>query len=337
MRALILGGTSFVGRHLVLAARAAGMDVTLFNRGRTNPGLFADLERLQGDRDGALDMLRGGRWDAVIDVNGYLPRLVGATVEVLADEIEHYTFVSSLSVYGAAGAEGLDERAPLATLKEDTEEVTGDTYGPLKASCEAFVRDRMGHRALIVRPGLVVGPHDPTERFVRWVRRAADGGEILAPGDPDQPVPFIDARDLADWTVRMVVELASGTYNAVGHARPMTMRDLLETCVQIAGAGAHLTWVPEDFLQRHEVSPWVDMPLWLGTEARWLADARNDKARAAGLTFRPLEDTVRATLGWDSARLDRATAGLPVEREREVLAAWHAENHDDHDREQTTS
>ena len=323
MRLLVLGGTSFVGRHLVLAARAAGLDVTLFNRGQTNPDLFADLERITGDRAGDLSALRGRRWDAVLDVNGYLPRLVGAAVEALADTAGHYTFISTISVYGDVGSAGPSEDSPVATLKTDTEDVNAETYGPLKAQCEAFVRERMSDRALIVRPGLVVGPHDPTERFVRWIRRAADGGEVLAPGRPDRQVQFIDGRDLADWTIRSIVARATGTFNAVGPDPATTMGRLLETCVEVAGAGARLTWVDEEFLLAADVTPWSDLPLWLPEEDSGMEHADISRAVGAGLTFRPLDDTVRATLRWDSARADRGPAGMSLEREREILTAWH--------------
>lgn len=323
MRLLVLGGTSFVGRHLVLAARAAGLDVTLFNRGQTNPGLFADLEHITGDRTRDLSALQGRRWDAVLDVNGYLPRVVGGTLEVLAETCGHYTFISSIAVYSDVSPEGPHESSPVGTLTADTEEITGETYGPLKAACEAFVRERMGDRALIVRPGLVVGPHDPTERFVRWIRRTADGDEVLAPGSPHRQVQCIDARDLGDWVIRMIVARDTGTYNAVGPAQPLTMDDLLRTCVAVTGAGARLEWVPEDFLLGADVKPWVDLPLWLPHEDNGTLRADVSRAVDAGLTFRTLEDTVRATLRWDSARADRGVAGLPVEAERKVLAAWH--------------
>ena len=322
MRLLVLGGTSFVGRHLVLAARAAGLEVTLFNRGQTNPGLFGDLEHITGDRERDLHLLRGRQWDAILDVNGYVPRIVGATAHGLAQYCGHYTFISTISVYGDVGKKGPKETSPLATLKEDTEEVTGETYGALKAQCEAFVREVIPDRALVVRPGLIVGPHDPTERFVRWIRRASDGDDVLAPGDPRRQVQFIDARDLADWTVRQIVARSSGTYNAVGPAAPLSMGELLHTCVDVTNAGARLTWVDEQFLLDSGVSPWTDLPLWLPAETNGMLCADNARAVEAGLTFRPLEDTVRATLRWDSARADRGVAGMPVEREREVLAAW---------------
>lgn len=329
MRLLVLGGTSFVGRHLVLAARAAGVDVTLFNRGTTNPDLFSDVERIRGDRDGGLDPLRGRRWDAVLDVNGYVPRVVGETLDVLADACDHYTFVSSVSVYAAVGGAGPDETSPVGRLDHDTEEINGETYGPLKALCEELVRQRFGDRALIVRPGLVVGPHDPTERFVRWVRRAADGGEVLAPGDPQRPVQLIDARDLGDWTIRCLLAGGNGTFNAIGPEAPLPIQSLLQTCVEVTGAGATLTWVPESFLLARGVRPWVDLPLWLPAADIGMAKADNSRAVAAGLTFRALQDTVRATLQWDAARTDRGVAGLPIDRERQVLAVWHAAGDDE--------
>ncbi|HVM20328.1 MAG TPA: NAD-dependent epimerase/dehydratase family protein [Egibacteraceae bacterium] len=322
MRALVLGGTSFVGRHIVHAARAAGMTVTLFNRGRTNPGLFSDVERIHGDRERDLDALADRRWDAVIDVNGYVPRIVGLAADALADRCEHYTFISTIAVYGDVGATAPDEDVPVAELDTPTERVTADTYGALKAACEDVVRQRFGDRALVVRPGLVVGPHDPTERFVRWVRRAAEGGEMLAPGDPDGPVQFIDGRDLGDWVVRMVLASAAGTFNATGPHPAVTFGQLLQTCTDVAGAGTALEWVAEAFLLDHEVQPWTDLPLWLPADANGMSRTVVDRAIAAGLTFRSLQDTVRATLLWDQTRADRRPAGMPLDRERELLAAW---------------
>ena len=322
MRLLVLGGTSFVGRHLVLAARAAGIEVTLFNRGRTNPGLFSDLEQIHGDRDGGLDGLLPMRWDAVLDVNGYVPRIVEQSAQALA-EVAHYTFISSISVYDDL-PEGGDETTAVAKLAEPTEEVTGDTYGALKALCEQAVTSAFGDRALIVRPGLVVGPHDPTERAVRWVRRTADGGRFIAPGEPDRPVQFIDARDLADWVIRMVVGAGTGTFNATGPHPPVTMGEVVDTCCTVTGADPEPVWVSDDFLLEHDVTPWLDLPLWLPTAMNSLFTADISRARGAGLTFRPLEDTLRATWAWDRARSERGQAGMSVGRELEVLAAWDA-------------
>jgi 2'-hydroxyisoflavone reductase len=321
MRLLILGGTSFVGRHLVLAARAAGLDVTLFNRGQTNAGLFSDVEQIHGDRDGGLSALGTPRWDAVLDVNGYVPRVVRQSVAAL-QSVYTYAFISSISVYDEPGPTGPDEFSAMQRLEEDTEEVTGETYGALKARCENVVLDGFRDVGLIVRPGLVVGPHDPTERFVRWIRRAADRGTVLAPGDPDRQVTFIDARDLADWVIRLLLIGADGTYNAVGPESWLSMGALLAACAAVTDGGPAFEWVPEEFLLDQGVAPWTDLPLWLPEDQNGLLSAPNDRARDAGLTFRSLEDTVRATWHWDAARADRGPAGLSREREQEVLAAW---------------
>ncbi len=314
-----------MGRHVVLAARAAGMDVTLFTRGRTNPELFADVERLTGDRDGDLSALHGRRWDAVVDTSGYVPRVVDRTLDAIAAATGHYTFVSSVSVYADPSAATLSEESPLAAVPEGTEAVTGDTYGGLKAGCERAVTARLGDRALVVRPGLVAGPHDPTGRFSYWPRRLARGGEVLAPGDPGAPVQFIDARDLGDWVVRMAAAGATGTYNGVGPAGRLTLGQLLATCAAVADADATLTWVDAAFLAGQGVVPWTDLPLWLPDDRRGMTSVDASSARAAGLTYRSVEDTARATLRWDAGQPLRADApGLDPQRERDVLAAWHA-------------
>ena len=189
MNLLILGGTVFLGRHLVEAALARGHAVTLFNRGQHNPDLFPEVERLRGDRDGDLQALEGRRWDAVVDTCGYVPRVVRASAEMLAPNVDHYTFISSISVYADTSKPGIDEQAPVGTLDDPTtEEVTGESYGPLKALCEQAAEAAMPGRVLNIRPGLIVGPHDPTDRFTYWVRRVAEGGEVLAPGNPHAPV-----------------------------------------------------------------------------------------------------------------------------------------------------
>jgi 2'-hydroxyisoflavone reductase len=342
MRLLVLGGTVFLGRHLVAAALAAGHQVTLFNRGR-HPGVFPDLEQLHGDRDGGLDPLRGRTWDAAVDTSGYVPRVVRAGADFLAGAVGHYTFISSISVYRDFSRPDQDEGAPLGVLEDPTvEEVTGETYGPLKARCEQTVRERFPGRALIVRPGLIVGPHDPTDRFTYWPWRLSQGGEVLAPGRPDLPVQFVDVRDLAAWTVGLAEAGATGDFNATGpEGSPpdwrYTMGDLLETCRAVGAspspgdrpAPARLTWVDEDFLLRAGVRPWTELPLWVPSgEARIANMQRVDcsRARAAGLTFRPVAQTVQDTLAWTRERpLDAPwRAGLPAPREAEVLRAWHA-------------
>ncbi len=327
MKLLILGGTQFLGRHLVEAALARGHEVTLFHRGKTNPDLFPGVERLRGDRDGGLDVLKGRRWQAAIDTCGYVPRVVRASAELLAGAVDHYTFISTISVYADASKPNQDESARLATLADETvEEVTGETYGALKVLCERAAEAAMPGRVLTVRPGLIVGPHDPTDRFIYWPARVARGGEALAPGKPGAPVQVIDARDLAAWNLRMIEAGKIGVYNATGPAYRLTMQATLETCKAAAGSDATFTWVDEAFLLEHEVGPWMELPLWLpeGDSGLMATDCR--RAIADGLTFRPLVETARDTLAWHTTRpTDHEwRAGLKPEKEAAILKAWRA-------------
>ncbi len=244
MKLLILGGTEFVGRHLVEAALERGHEVTLFNRGQTNPDLFPDLEKLRGERDGNLEALKGGRWDAVMDTSGYAPRVVHASASLLAEAAAHYTFISSVSVYADMSEIGLNEESALGELEDKTvEEITDKTYGPLKALCEQVVQNAFPERSLILRPGLIVGPHDPTDRFTYWPWRVAQGGEVVAPGDPNARTQIIDARDLAEWSIRLVEAGQTGIYNAVGPDRPLTLRSALVTAKALTASDAAFTWV----------------------------------------------------------------------------------------------
>lgn len=328
MKLLILGGTVFLGRHIVASARQRGHEITLFTRGERNPDLFPDVEKLRGNRDGNLAPLEGRRWDAVIDTSGYVPRVVRASAKLLRDAVGHYTFISSISVYAGFETPGMDETAPTGMLPDEgVEEITGETYGPLKALCERAVEEVMPGRALIIRPGLIVGPHDPTDRFTYWPRRVARGGEVLAPDRPDRETQFIDARDLADWTVRMLEAGATGVYNATGPAERLAMGHLLDVCNAAGGGSATFTWVPEHFLLDAGIGPWMELPLWVPeSEGAGFSSVSIAKALAAGLTFRPLEETVRDTLAWDAARPADAEyrAGLDAEKERETLRRWHA-------------
>jgi 2'-hydroxyisoflavone reductase len=321
MRLLIIGGTVFVGRHVVERATARGHGVTLFNRGRSAPYLFPDVERIRGDRDGGLGALAGRTWDAAIDTCGYVPRIVRASAEYLAGAVRHYTFVSSLSVYRDLGASG-DETAPVGTLDDPTvEQITGGTYGPLKALCEQGVEAALPGRALAVRPGLIVGPHDPTDRFTYWPLRVARGGEVLAPGRPDAVTQIIDVRDLAAWIVEMIEAGKTGVYNATGPEEPIAMEKLLSACREITGSDARFEWVPDEFLVEKKVEAFREMPLWIpGVEMRF--DCR--KAIGAGLRFRPLAETIRDTLAWAATRsADYALrAGLKPEREVGLLREW---------------
>jgi 2'-hydroxyisoflavone reductase len=325
LRLLVLGGTGFLGRHLVEAALRRGHDVALFNRGQTNASLFPGLEQIRGDRDGNLSALGGGEWNAVVDVPARIPRHVEASAEALAG-VEHYTFVSSVSVYRDFSRTGIDETAPLREYDPSMGDEDMEFYGARKAECERIVAEAFPGGALIVRPGLIVGPHDTTDRFTYWPRRVARGGEVLAPGDPDRSVQLVDARDLADWIVRMVEERQTGIYNAVGPERPLTMERMLRECIAAAGSDAELVWVPDAFLLEREVGQWMELPLWLADpEWRGMLETNSSRAIEAGLSFRPLVETARDTLEWDRTRGDYdPAAGMAPEREAELLAEWRA-------------
>ena len=328
MRILVLGGTRFLGRAFVDAARARGHALTLFNRGRTNPELHAGVERLTGDRDGGLAALAGRTWDAVVDPSGFFPRVVDASARALAGRAQRYLFVSSISAYAEPLPRGVNEEAPLARLADPTvEDIGGGNYGGLKALCEERVRDAFADHALVVRPGLIVGPHDTTDRFPYWPRRLTRGGEVLAPGSPDAPVQVIDARDLAAWMVSLLERGIAGTFNATGPSQPLTLGRCLERIAAAVGGNARLTWVSDAFLDAGKVEPWMQMPLWLHAADQPLVTANIARALAEGLTFRPLEDTGRDTLAWErslAAGTRASSPALSAERERELLAAWAA-------------
>lgn len=327
MKLLILGGTVFLGRHLVDAALARGHEITLFNRGQHNPELFSDVEKLRGDRDGNLSALAGRRWDAVIDPSGYVPRLVADSAALLADAVEHYTFISSLSAYASFADANQNEDAPLATMAAPTvEEITGETYGPLKVLCEQAAEVAMPGRVAIVRPGLIVGPHDPTDRFTYWPVRVAKGGPILAPAPADYPVEFTDVRDLAAWTIGLAEKRVAGVFNASGPSEAATLGGLLEVCRTVNGSDAEIVWMHEEFLQTNEIQPWSQLPLWIGNGPEYDGFSRFDctRAIAAGLTFRPVAETAAATLEWARSRPADHTwrAGLTPEQEAVLLKNW---------------
>ena len=338
MKLLILGGTRFLGRHLADAALARRHRVTLFNRGIADSTPRDGVEQLRGDRDGGLSALDGGRWDAVLDTSGYVPRLVRDAARRLARAAGHYTFVSSLSVYETYDPPGLDEGGPLRVLADPTTEaVTGETYGGLKVLCEREVERAFPGRALRVRAGLLVGPHDYMDRFPYWSRRIARGGEVLAPGRPGAPLQLVDARDLADWMVRMAEASAGGVFNATGPEAPLTIGTLLETCRAVTASDATLTWVDDDFLLARGVAPLDGLQLWVPPSFTGFNAVSVAKAVAAGLGYRPLADTVRDTFEWDAPRPPaqrRKPTMIPLpeplgpQRERELLAEWHAARHE---------
>ncbi len=309
MRLLILGGTRFLGRAAAEASLARGHEVTLFNRGRTNPKLFPEAEKLRGDRDGDLSALQGRAWDAAIDPSGFVPRIVRQSVELV--DASYYLFVSSRSVY-ADFSQRTDEAAPVHG-DVDSEDVSTH-YGELKAMCERVTQRRPGS---IVRPGLIVGPHDPTGRFTYWPQRIARGGDTLVPGAPGEPVTLIDVRDLGEWLVRLCEERTDGIFNAIDVT---TWGDLLETCARVTASGDRLVWVPSNWLLERGVGEWMELPLWIASPGNeYFHRVPNDAAVEAGLTFRPLENTVRATLAHAKTTED---AGMAPEREAELLRAW---------------
>ena len=336
MRILIVGGTIFLGRRLVEAALARGHQVTIFSRGLHTACLPDDVEALKGDRNGDVRALRGRVWDAAIDTCGYVPGAVTRVLDALGSEqLAHYTFVSSISVYAGFPAAGVDEGSPVATITAGqliaAEEMTtagratartyGDMYGALKVLCEQAAERRMPGRVLNVRPGLIVGPDDYTDRFTYWVRRVDEGGALLAPGRPERRLRIIDARDLAEWMVRMAEVRTTGIFNATGAEDGLTFGRMLDVCRIASGSDARFAWVDETDLLKRGVQPWSELPLWIPSSDNGIFEARNDKAMMAGLAFRRLEETVRDTLEWDRRRLrtEPLKAGLLRDRERELL------------------
>lgn len=319
----------FLGRHVVDAALAAGHEVTLANRGKTNAALFPDVEKLVVDRDGDISALSTGEWDAVLDTCGYVAHHTRSVAEALRDRVGHYTFVSTVSVYADMSEVGVDEDAPVATTDEpDARQVTNELYGPLKAICEDIVREVYGDRACIVRPGLIVGPHDPSDRFTYWPRRFDLGGEAVVPDWKDMPVQLMDVRDLAAWHVRLAEAKTAGTFNALGPATPWRWDAVIDACVRAAGDGAaEPVWVDEQFLLDHEVMPWGELPVWLARDwgMNGMLHMNVQRAVTAGLTFRSIDEVVADTLAWDRTRREQPLRGpLAPEKEADVLAKWKA-------------
>ena len=337
---LILGGTGFTGPCQVRYALSRGHKVTVFNRGKTHPGELPEgVEQLLGDRNRKLDALKGRKWDVAIDNPTTLPVWVRDAAERLKGNVDHYIFISTISVYSDNSKPDMDESGALAkysgpdAMKETMEAVRAsnfELYGPLKALAEAEAEKAFPSKTMIIRPGLIVGPGDETDRFTYWPVRIDRGGDVLAPGTPTDPVQFIDARDLAEWTIRMAEQRTTGIYNATGPSPVLSIGGMLEGIKAAENSTAKLIWVDTDFLTVQKVSPWSDMPVWVPPRGDMMGFSRTSIKRALekGLTFRPLAVTTRETLAWFNsqpvARQEKLKAGLSAAREAEVLAAWGA-------------
>jgi len=338
LRILILGGTGFTGPFQVKYALSRGHKVTVFNRGKTHPGeLPKEVEQLIGDRNGQLEALKGKQWDVCIDNPTTLPAWVRDAAQILKGNVERYSFISTISVY-ADTSTGPDEHAPMAKYegadpyKETLEAMKASgykTYGPLKALSEQETQKWFPEKSLIIRPGLIVGPRDETDRFTYWPVRIDRGGEVLAPGNRSDPVQFIDGRDLAEWTIRMAENRETGIYNATGPAKELGIGGMLDGIKSALSSNATFAWADAEFLKQQKVEAWSDMPVWAGDELG-LSRANISRALAKGLTFRPLGDTARDTVAWFKAqkpeRQAKLRAGLTPEREAEVLAALHKQD-----------
>jgi 2'-hydroxyisoflavone reductase len=335
LRILILGGTAFLGPAEVDYALARGHTVTLFNRGRTNPGLFPDVEKLTGDRAVPdYSALEGREWDAVIDNSANVASWVQDATAVLRDKARRYLFVSSISAHKDNSIIGQTEDGPVFTREEYDEVIAsgagmGEAFGPNKAQAERDTFAAFGEGGIVVRPGLIVGPGDRSHRFTYWPVRIDRGGEVLAPGDGSDFAQIVDVRDLGAFLVKLVEDEASGTYLATGPEAPLTMAGMLYGIRAITSADVSFTWVPSPFLLEHEVGGWMEMPVWVhpSEETRGFSAYDCSKAIAAGLSFRPLADTARDTLDWWKALspdLQTMRTGIDPEKEARVLAAWHS-------------
>ncbi len=341
LRILFIGGTGFIGPHMVRRSLARGHSVTLFNRGRTNPHLFPEVEKLQGDRDGGLDPLRGRSWDAVIDTSGYVPRVVRDSAELLRENVHRYVFVSSADAYADFVKVGITEDYTLDTIDDPTIEDAGRYYGPLKVLCERVVQELYPGRATVLRPGWIVGAGDYNPISSYWPMRVHHGGEMLAPGRPEYPIQYIDPHDLARFVIKAIEDDVNGTFNMVGPGSPLTVAEFLYGIRAVTTSAVRFTWVPDDFLLEMNVGAQTDLPIWFPPRddyptgapfepgAKGFHQISGARAVAAGLEYRPLADTARSIIDEYLSRstpwaTTRRRFGLSLEREAEVLAAWRA-------------
>ncbi|SMO74277.1 SDR family oxidoreductase [Melghirimyces algeriensis] len=343
MNILIIGGTRFLGRYITQEAQKRNHKVTLFNRGQENPDLFPEVETIVGDRYTDIQCLGDREWDCVIDTFGFVPWAIAPSIRYLKNRTRHYIFISSQSVYSDFTKINIDEHSPVATLPaEKVAELEREGYGPtygkhygaMKFLCEQLLEQEMPQKVLHVRPGLIVGPHDYADRFSYWVNRVSQGGDILAPGHPEQPIQIIDVRDLASWMIHMIESRQTGVYNVTGPQSPLTMGSILEECRRITNSEAVISWVNETFLLEKNIQPWTELPLWLPEKSGLGNDdpppiglfrINISRALQQGLSFRPLSETIYDTWQWlKSENKEIFNAGLTAEKEQQLLNEWHS-------------
>jgi 2'-hydroxyisoflavone reductase len=336
MKVLILGGKRFLGIALIEALLKAGHTITLFNRGKTNAELFPEITNLIGERDGDLSALKRRKWDAVIDTSGFIPRVVKKTASMLSGKCGLYTFISSVSVYQDFRMPDIAEDYVLSQLEDpDNEDYTGDSYGPLKALCEYEIQKNFDGKVLVIRPGLIVGPNDPTDRFTYWTHRVSLGGKVLAPAPPSANLQFIDVRDLAEFIVRMVERNSEGVYNVTGPKKPANMGSLLVACREASLTESSFVWIEEPFLLKEGVTPWTELPLWVPSSDPAFTGFYSiniNRALKAGLSFRPLSKTVNDVLEWTKTRPQhyKMKTGMDIAREAELIMKYEKENRSQH-------
>lgn len=338
MKVLIIGGTRFLGKALVAEAMKRGHEITLFNRG-TNKEIFPEVEHLIGDRDSDLSLLKNRKWDVAIDTCGFAPHQIKKAAAVLGDNIEYYTYISSISVYKDWIPHNITEDYLLQSMPKDKLKAVEEGsishyeyYGALKVLCEAEAEKHWPGRVLHIRAGLLVGPFDYTDRLPYWVQRIEQGGKVMVPGHPDRPVQLIDIKDLATWVFNMAEIRKAGTFNVTGPDYELTMAELLNTCKAVTNSDAEFVWADEQFVLEHKIQPWTEMPLWIPEhfpleeeKEPWKGSFRIsiEKAVAAGLSFRPLEDTIHDVYRWEMDRQDTVRkVGISRDKEQELLKTW---------------
>lgn len=325
MNLLILGGTIFLGKHIVNAALENGHTVTLFNRGQHNPDWFTDLEKIKGDRDGDLSGLKDRKFDGVIDTCGYIPRIVRKSADFLKDNAGHYTFISSISVYNKVDVAGINENSEVGEITDgNVEEMTMENYGPLKVLCENEVMDVFGEDSSIVRSGLIVGDGDFSDRFTYWINRISKGGKVIVPVSKVNNVQFIDVKDLAEWTLKLTEEKISGVFNSTGPLKTLSLNTFLNKCKEYSKSDAEFIYIDEKFLLDEGVIPYKDLTLWLPEDAYGMNNVNISKAKKAGLKIRSLEETLKDTVEYDLTRGPdfKLRTGLSDEKEKELLDKW---------------